>query len=129
MRILSLLIAPAIFITTARAEEKPRPLMRDFMGLCGHTVQFRPELYAPVTRLVRDYHSVDWDFGNDTSYATKFPLARNGVDWSQVYGSWARAGYRAEASLMFDNLKPDAWKDLPRDAFAYGRAFASAFGP
>ena len=129
MRILPLLLVPALFTTTARAEEKPRPLMRDFMGLCGHTVQFKPELYAPVTRLVRDYHPIDWDFGKDTDYAVKFPMARNGVDWSQVYGSWARAGYRTEASLMFDSLKPDAWKDLPRDAFAYGRAFASAFGP
>ena len=110
------------------AAEKPRPLMRDFIGLCGHTVQFKPELYAPVTRLVRDYHPMQWDFGDDTSYAPKFPLARNGVDWSAVYGSWQKAGYRAHASLMFDDLAPDGWKDLPRDAFAYGKAFASAFG-
>jgi hypothetical protein len=114
---------------TARADDKPRPLMRDFMGLCGHTVQFKPELYAPVARLVRDYHPMEWDFGDDTSYAPKFPMARNGVDWSQVYGSWARAGYRTEASLMFDNFPVEKWKDLPRDAFNYGKAFASAFGP
>ncbi len=127
MRIL--LLTLALSTASLRAEEKPRPLMRDFMGLCGHTVQFKPALYAPVTRLVRDYHPIDWDFGDDTSYALKLPLARNGVDWSQVYGSWAKAGYRTEASLMFDNLKPDAWKDLPRDAFAYGKAFAAALGP
>ncbi len=112
-----------------RAAEKPRPLMRDFIGLCGHTVQFKPELYAPVTRLVRDYHPMKWDFGDDTSYAPKFPLARNNVDWSKVYGSWQKAGYRAHASLMFDDLAPGDWKDLPRDAFAYGRAFGSAFNP
>ena len=127
MRIL--LLTLALSTASLRAEEKPRPLMRDFMGLCGHTVQFKPALYAPVTRLVRDYHPIDWDFGDDTSYALKLPLARNGVDWAQVYGSWAKAGYRTEASLMFDNLKPDAWKDLPRDAFAYGKAFAAALGP
>jgi len=28
--------------------------MRDFIGLNGHTVQFRPALYAPVAKLVRD---------------------------------------------------------------------------
>ncbi len=123
------LLLPLFVSVAALGAEKPRPLMRDFMGLCGHTVQFKPELYTPVTRLVRDYHPIDWDFGDDTSYAPKFPLARNGVDWSQVYGSWAKAGYRTEASLMFDHLKPAAWKDLPRDAFAYGKAFASAFGP
>ena len=98
------------------------------MGLCGHTVQFKPELYAPVTRLVRDYHPMKWDFGDDTSYAPKFPLAKNNVDWNAVYGSWQKAGYRAHASLMFDDIAPGAWKDLPRDAFAYGKAYASAFG-
>ena len=45
----------------AHAEDRPRPLMRDFIGLCGHTVQFKPDLYAPVTRMVRDYHPIDWD--------------------------------------------------------------------
>ena len=70
-----------------------------------------------------------WDFGDDTSYATKFPFAKNGVDWSSVYGSWAKAGYHAHASLLFDDIAPGEWKDLPRDAFAYGKAFASAFGP
>lgn len=126
------ILTSAVFlsmIVSALAAEKPRPLMRDFMGLCGHTVQFKPELYGPVTRLVRDYHPIDWDFGKDTDYPLKFPMARNGVDWSKVYGSWVKAGHRIEASLMFDNLQPDAWKDLPRDAFAYGQAFASAFGP
>ena len=128
----------AIFVTAAaallcapqfvHAAEKQRPLLRDFIGLCGHTVQFKPELYAQVTRLVRDYHPMKWDFGEDTSYATKFPFARNGVDWSKVYGSWQKAGYRAHASLMFDDLDAAAWKDLPRDAAAYGRAFGTAFG-
>ncbi len=127
MRIL--LLTLALSTASLRAEEKPRPLMRDFIGLCGHTVQFQPALYAPVTRLVRDYHPIDWDFGDDTSYALKLPMARNGVDWAQVYGPWAKAGYRTEASLIFDNLKPDAWRDLPRDAFAYGKAFATALGP
>lgn len=48
--------------------EKPR--FREFMGLCGHTVLFKPELYAPVCRVVRDYHPLDWDLGDDTSYRT-----------------------------------------------------------
>lgn len=106
--------------------EKPRPLMRDFMGLCVHTVQFKPALYAPVTRLLRDYHPVAWDLGDDTSFATKFPMARNGVDWTKVYGPWKQAGYRAHASLMFDDIPPASWKDLLRDAHAYGKAFGAA---
>src|SRR5262249_47464625 len=30
---------------------------------------------------------------------------------------------------MFDNLAVESWKDLPRDAEAYGKSFAKAFGP
>lgn len=129
MRLVPTALVLAVITAAVCAADKPRPLMRDFMGLNGHTVQFKPDLYAPVTRLVRDYHPIDWDFGDDTSYATKFPMARNGVDWAKVYGSWVKAGHRVDACLIFDDLKTDAWRDLPRDAYAYGKAFATAFGP
>jgi hypothetical protein len=42
---------------TNAAEE--RPLMREFIGINGHTVQFKPDRYQPGCRLVRDYHPVD----------------------------------------------------------------------
>jgi len=119
----------ALVFGHASAAEKPRPLMRDFMGLNGHTVQFRPDLYAPVAKLIRDYHPLEWDLGQDTAFVTTFPFARNRVDWSKVYGSWVQAGLRVNASLMFDNLPPGDWKDLSRDAAVYGEAFARAFGP
>jgi hypothetical protein len=111
------------------AAEKPRPLMRDFIGLNVHTVQFKPQLYAPVTRVVRDYHPINWDFGKDTDYEPKFPRARNGVDWKHLYGGWQRDGYKINACLIFDEIAPDAWKDFSKDAAQYGRAFARAFGP
>ena len=113
----------------ATAPRGPRPAMRDFMGLNVHTVQFKPELYKPICRLLRDYHPMEWDFGNDTSRATTFPLAENRVDWSELYGKWTKAGYEVDACLMFDPLKPDRWKDPARDARAYGAAFARYFGP
>ncbi len=109
------------------APEKPR--FREFMGLCGHTIQFKPTLYAPVCRAVRDYHPFEWDVGGDTSFAPRFPSARNGVDWGQVYGDWKAAGYETEVCIMFHNVPANTWIDLPRDARAYGRAFAEAFGP
>ena len=118
-----------LIAVTAFAEDKPRPLMRDFIGLNGHTVQFRPALYAPVAKLVRDYHPLAWDVGDDTSFATTFPLARNKVDWSKVYGSWLKDGLRIDACLIFDDLKPGDWKNRTRDAAAYGEAFARYFGP
>jgi hypothetical protein len=113
----------------ASATARLRPAMRDFIGLNVHTVQFKPELYKPVCRLVRDYHGFDWDVGADTSYAPRFPMARNGVDWQQLYGGWIKAGYSVDVCLMFSATGPDKWKDLPRDAFAYGNAFGRFFGP
>src|SRR5688572_16362475 len=58
-------LALASGVVPARAAEKP--LMRDFIGINAHTVQFKPELYAPICRLVRDYHPFDWDAEGDTS--------------------------------------------------------------
>ncbi len=106
-----------------------KPLFRDFMGLNGHTILFKPEVYAPAVRSVRDYHPLDWDTGDDTSSSPPFPKARNGVDWNAVYGSWKAAGFETEACVIFDNLAPDKWKDPRRDAFAYGKSLAKAFGP
>ena len=117
------------------AAEKPvdaaqgRPLIRDFVGLNGHTVQFKPKLYAPVGRLARDYHPVEWDLGKETDFVTTFPFARNRVSWEQVYGSWTAEGWDVNVSLMFETIPQKQWKDVPRDAQAYGRAFAKAFGP
>ena len=107
----------------------PRPLMRDFMGLNVHTVQFKPALYAPVCRLLRDYHPVDWDVGGDPTRPTAFPMAANGVDWGALYGGWNRAGYEVDACLMFESIPHANWKDPAHDARAYGAAFARAFGP
>lgn len=110
-------------------EAKLRPLMKDFIGLNVHTVNFKPTLYAPITRVLRNYHPMQWDFGDDTSAATSFPFAKNRVNWAQLYGSWRQVGYRTHVSLMFDNIAPGAWKNVERDAKAYGLAFAKAFGP
>ena len=34
-------------VASATAADLPKPLMKDFIGVCGHTVQFKPELYGP----------------------------------------------------------------------------------
>jgi len=108
---------------------RERPLFRDFMGLNGHTVKFKPELYAPTCRLARDYHGLNWDVGDDTSFETQFPFARNRVNWDNVYGRWKKGGFEIDASVMFKSFKPGQWKDMKRDAHLYGKAFASFFGP
>jgi serine/threonine-protein kinase ATR len=108
---------------------RPRPVMRDFIGLTVHTVQFKPDLYAPVCRELRDYHPINWDFGGDTSRPQTFPTASNGVDWNQLYGTWTKAGFDVDACAMFDDLPADKWKNSARDARAYGESFAKYFGP
>jgi len=113
-------------VSTLAAEQ---PLMRDFMGLNVHTVQFKPELYAPVTRVVRNYHPFSWDVGKDTAAPLEFPFAKNRVHWSSLYGGWKKAGYRSHASIMIDDTKPSAWKNLEADAEKYGREFAKHWGP
>ena len=106
-----------------------RPLMRDFIGINGHTVQFKPELYQPVCRLVRDYHPVEWDLGKNTSELPEFPFAKNRVDWNQVYGSWRANGWSIDVCLMFESVKQADWKNIEADAKAYGKALAQEFGP
>jgi hypothetical protein len=115
--------------SAAANDPKPKPLFRDFMGLNVHTVQFKTELYKPVTRRLRDYHGFKWDVGDDTDYYPRFPFARNRVDWETMYGSWNKAGYAIDVCLMFDDTKPTAWRNLARDAWAYGFQFARFFGP
>lgn len=111
------------------AAEPPRPLMREFVGINGHTVRFKPELYAPVCRLVRDYHPVQWDLGTNTSQSAPFPFAKNRVDWSKIYGSWRKHEWNIDASLMFESIKQKQWRDIEADARAYGNSFAREFGP
>lgn len=106
-----------------------RPRMRDFIGINGHTVQFKPELYRPVCGWVRDYHPVEWDLGTNTAVLPRFPFAKNRVDWSQVYGSWRKQDWNIDVCLMFESVNRAHWQDLETDARAYGEAFAREFGP
>src|SRR5260370_35537976 len=101
-----------VFLAAIASDRSPatggnltRPLLKDFLGVCGHTISFRPKLYHPAVRLVRDYHPFDWDVGDSASNATTFPEARNRVDWNAVYGSWKQEGFDIDVSVMFDNFK------------------------
>lgn len=121
-------ISAVAAVAQSNTDPAPRPLFRDFVGLCGHTVAFKPELYSPVCRWVRDYHPVKWDLEDDTSKLPGWPFAKNRVSWEKVYGSWHNEGLRTSACLQIDDMQKD-WKDMARDARAYAKAFAENFGP
>lgn len=135
-RILGVIAAIAPLFTPSgnlHAAPAPKPLMRDFMGINGH-LAFKPELYKPTCSLVRNYHPMPWDLMDDTSVLPKFPVAKQSiidgpVNWEKVYGSWKAQGFTVDACLQFDGIKLDAWKNMEKDAYAYGKAFASCFGP
>jgi hypothetical protein len=122
-------VLSAALAVAGQAPAPEKPLMRDFLGLCVHTVQFKPELYKPVCRLVRDYHGLDWDLGDSTANPTTFPFARNKVDWGGMYGGWVNAGYEIDVSVMLGRFPYDQWKNPAADAAAYGLSFAQYFGP
>ncbi len=125
----ALVLAASCSLPSSEAlAQRARPVMRDFMGLCVHTVLFDAEAYTSIVRRVRDYHGVQWDLGEDTDHQPAWPLARNGVNWDQLYGGWTDLGYEVLVSLMFDSLPPETWPDLATDAQAYGRSFAAYFG-
>jgi hypothetical protein len=127
--ILATALCFAITFGSAAAGQSTRPSMRDFLGINGHTVVFRPALYSPVCSLVRDYHPVVWDLADHTDVLPALPEAKNRVDWNDVYGSWMKAGFHNDICLMFDSIEPAKWHDLSADASAYTAAFASRFGP
>lgn len=129
--ILCLIVSTAATPLITAAPQKPR--IADFMGINGH-YYFRPELYRPVASSVRNYHPLTWDLPGDTAAPTVFPQSRKVeagrlIEWDKLYGSWKRAGFRIDASIQFEFIKPSAWTNLTRDAEAYGREFARALGP
>jgi hypothetical protein len=107
----------------------PPVALKDFLGICGHTVQFKPERYEGVVSVVRDYHPVEWDLAADTATPAPLPFAKNKVNWDHIYGSWKKAGMRVHASLMIESIPSGKWKNLEADSRAYGKAFAQMAGP
>ena len=141
----ALAAAAASPVLAQQAPKPPKPLMRDFIGINAHTVQFKPELYAPICRLVRDYHPFDWDIDGSTAKQRPFPIAQHidwndesgrfrsrhaPVNWHELYASWQKAGFEIDACVQFGNgATPEKWTNIDADAYRYGKAFAEYFGP
>jgi hypothetical protein len=92
-------------VHVAVGEDKPRPLLKEFIGVNGH-FSFKPELYKQVCRLVRNYHNIPWDVKQPGDPPT-FPVCVNRVDWkNHVYGRWTDAGFEVDICAQFDSFGP-----------------------
>ncbi|MCX7012852.1 MAG: hypothetical protein NTW86_09895 [Candidatus Sumerlaeota bacterium] len=136
MRIYRALMALTVFLAAhaAGAEDKPRPLLKDFVGLNGHFT-FKPELYRQVCGLVRSYHNMDWDV-KQLGDKPIFPLCVNKVNWkNDVYGKWAAEGFDIDICAQFSGFGrgnpkyKELWQGKETWAYAYGYDMARYFGP
>lgn len=119
-----------LFPIIALAEPiSPSPKLQDFLGVCGHTVQFHPEQFQETFSLVRDYHPVSWDLDKNTSELPPWPAAKNRVDWNHIYSHWKKSSFESLVSLMIDSVPSQQWSKPEEDAHVYGESFAREFGP
>lgn len=125
--VLRLLLCCLCLLPLAAAE---RPLLRDIMGINGHFT-FKPQLYRPLCRLVRNYHNIDWDVRKPGDAPT-LPRCVNKVDWvANLYGPWNAAGFETDVCLQFNEFAKDGyqalWQGQEEWCTRYGRAVAACF--
>lgn len=115
------------------AEAQKKPLFKDFMGINGH-YDFKPELYKENCRLVRNYHSMNWDVKKPGDKPT-FPICANRVNWDTVYGKWLKHGFEIDICAMFSGFGEGnkeykkLWAGNEKWAYTYGYEMARYFGP
>ncbi|MFO0790165.1 MAG: hypothetical protein U0805_11990 [Pirellulales bacterium] len=132
---LAILLLIASAIEPAEADEgRVKPLFRDLVGL-NVDFNFRPELYAPVCRLVRNYHNITWDVNHPGDPIT-FPRCVNGVDWDQhVYSPWRKRQFEIDLCAQIDSFGPSQadykkwWDRQEKWIRQYGFEMAKYFGP
>lgn len=116
------------------AENPPKPLMKEFIGINGH-FQFKPALYRQCCSLVRNYHNMDWDVKQPGDPLT-FPMCPNKVDWEQhVYGKWVEHGFEVDLCAQFGGFGASntnytrLWHGQEEWIYQYGYEMARTFGP
>lgn len=130
LKIIVLLALVSMLSLTMQAGKKEKPLMKDFMGLNGHS-KLRPKLYAPLFDYIRNYHNLCWDI-KKLGDQPDFPQCINQFNWERQYGSWKKHGFTTSLCLMFGPFgrgKEKLWvgkEDWCRD---YGKKMAEYFGP
>lgn len=107
-------------------------MIKDFLGLNGHFT-FKPELYSPVCRLVRNYHNVSWDVKQPGDPIT-LPVCVNKVNWDSLYSKWKSHGFEVNACAIFGPFGPQSenykslWAGQMDWAEEYGYQMAKVLG-
>lgn len=116
------------------AEEAPKPLMKNFIGINGH-FKFKPALYSQTCRLARNYHNINWDVKKPGDPIT-FPKCPNKVDWdNDVYSKWVENGFEVDLCAQFGSFGESnkhyaqLWEGKKDWIYDYGYEMAKYFGP
>ncbi len=99
-----------LILTVFDSWSQSKPLIKDFMGINGHSYLFKPELYAKTSQLARAYHPYYWDVKDDLCNTLSLPFTIEKVkddevlNWSSIYCDWQNYGYDIDLSIMLDAL-------------------------
>jgi len=95
-----------------------------------------PGLFNKVAKLVRNYHSINWDInkptdnpGYENMQNGNGTISKEWLNWGKEYNIWKTAGFDIDACIMFnnDNFSDSLWSDTENEALEYGRYFAEYF--
>ncbi len=95
-----------------------------------------PQKFSAVAKNVRSYERLDWDMVSpqqtpdfDRMAAGAGTPAKPWLNWDREYKNWKQHGFRIDISLAFkqDNFPDTLWKAPYREAFAFGKAYATHF--
>ncbi len=95
-----------------------------------------PQQFIAVSKNVRSYERLDWDMLRpqqvpdfDKMATGAGTPAKPWLNWDREYGNWKKIGFRIDITLAFkqDNFPDTLWRNTYREAFAFGKAYATHF--
>ncbi|HFB61534.1 MAG TPA: hypothetical protein ENJ69_00985 [Bacteroidetes bacterium] len=95
-----------------------------------------PQKFSDVAKNIRSYERLDWDMVSpqqtpdfDRMAAGAGTPAKPWLNWDREYKNWKQNGFRIDITLAFkqDNFPDTLWKAPYREAFAFGKAYATHF--
>jgi serine/threonine-protein kinase ATR len=95
-----------------------------------------PEKFKAIAKNLRSYEPLDWDMVRPQQIPDFTKMAAGGgtpakkwLNWDREYKTWLESGFHIDISLAFTqkSFSDSLWKNTYREAFAFGKAYASHF--